>query len=116
MNEVLALDRTSGHLELRETTEQRDFPSHLAAARHSTECPCIVSRAVWFEFPSIVPTRLRFFVQARKDAIRAVSVSGECLLACDVVCSGEQVATFRISLSTEYSASGRFKMQHSLLY
>jgi len=31
-NEVLALDRTSGDLELRETTEQRNIPSHLAPA------------------------------------------------------------------------------------
>jgi len=60
VNEVLALDRTSGDLELRETTEQRNIPSHLAPARHSTQCPCIVPRVVWFEFSSNVPTHLRF--------------------------------------------------------
>jgi hypothetical protein len=74
VKEVLALDRTSGDLVLRETKEQRNFPSHLAPAHPSTDCPCIEPSVVWFEFSSDVPDSFGVFVQTRTDAIRAVSV------------------------------------------
>jgi hypothetical protein len=104
VNEVLPLDHTSGGW----SWITRDH----RVAQHS-QPPCssppidrmsvhrAQRRLVWIFFQ--FSDSFGIFVQERTNAIRAVSVSGECgnycLLEFDIVCSGKQVATFRVYLS-----------------
>jgi len=96
VNEVLPLDRTSGDLILRETTEQRNIPSHLAPVHPSTECPCIEPSVVWFEFSSNVPTHLWFlFKWERMPSGRWVSAASGGITACCHVTSSVLVNKWR---------------------